>query len=1297
MDAFRTRVKRRRSRAPEGKNTDSGVNSESLNEVKPIHERTDLNVAHNEGSTTNQKSYISDVGHREQRLVVDAPGKVDGYDASDMTLLKKEKEEVIHPVHQKLGGDAANDPNARYNQNSDPARKNSSFSYTPEGNVGLNELERSKRIDHDGGVKTQPVREEVQAMAQSVLSTRPLYGGLPSYNHELNSHVCMVCMRAFMSPEQLAVHQTTHSLGAVSGLMSYEVSQAVIDFVASWSRATATANVKSGISVDEIDDLLLNSAPLLVTWDAGLCTSFTLVPIIPARTVQDVIAYQWFSSSYNIETPFPQGSVVRIVLQTNWAGQLDHDRGRRVKQLPPTSSNVPLFRQAFNHGLTPSNAFNPRLMRSNVILMCLDVVLDNLHLNRNTAYALDLTAALTANLGAKQLRAIGGDNPGKWYPIMYPSRVRLPNASKTAEFVNHCLEDRVGRFDRSQTFSGAMSDWADTYETLDSLTHLIRTRWYNRLQRMNMTPNEIADALSRCAKHLLTISASQAPSMTRLMPFRVTTPERQLLQIMYFLNVGTNAGLVEPIISNAARMLAKMSPLMINPQLVADAIASVVEQTTNSISPAAALLMRLRPNMADFSDFRRSCICFLYNGMVTTYLDEQSFPVHRGNVLSVDTLIDMFICLMALPMTTDPNGPVKAFMVLANAMYGFENITMDDPNWNQQRAAASFNNPRLWPRCFVQRTIDRARCPVLARWADMIYQYWPRPGATTFGAPDILGSANLFTGPDELLLPFQVTAPNTVSPTLSLVNELCNWRNAVIDMLVGIVNDGRFMINWNPAMRASMTNALTKFKIIRSYTPGYMCELLPIELAALAPILPLQPLQVPYAGLDRNAIPVHMNVSRQAPHEIAQPALHMSMTQQFVGVPIAVNARPITVALLSGTYPENPPLITNVWYAAALAPLYSHDGLFSHLQHAVVVSEAYQTVIACLSQCTNMRFPVDRVFEWIPQIELGANESANLARHINEAFRMAFGLTDESILLQPFLEGDPRATQLTIAYTNYVGDVRSLTPVIPDSMIAETIVDVGRVLRHEYNCFGICKGDIIIGQLLTESGFNPLAPPSSVVFDETMDDVHVFNHRTIATFGMNGGEMTVEDAAGNHVPLRGRWVMPLDLWQINNAFFKTILPTRLRSGQLMIRLRLGAFPYVLQYFNARDPMDGFDMLQQWFDSISPTGIAPVPFLMPESQDHNVSSGLAIHYIWATEYNDGSLFCTNSSSPATVFGPDKSIPLERYSVLTDEDFPPRGSQLPAVIDFYGLIRRYNLETPPLTAAVTTYGSGLPMSV
>ncbi|AMU04171.1 Lambda A [Mahlapitsi orthoreovirus] len=1168
--------------------------------------------------------------------------------------------------------------------------------YVPEGNLGLNELKRSSTVDHDGGVKVESIRKEAKDSVATLLDTRPIVSGLPVVSRP-RDYVCLVCMRAFMSAEQLEVHQLTHSIGPIAGLTSYETDQAVNAFVESWSAATAAANLKSALTLDELDNLMMIEAPQLITWDSGICSSFQLVPIIPARTVQDVIKYTWFSSSYNIDTPFPQGNVVRIMVNTNWGAKLDHDRNCHVQVHPPTMTNVSVFREMLNMGLTPDGSFNPRVLRANVILMCVKFVLDNLHINRNTAYVLDVTAALDINLGAKQLRSISDDDGAKWFPIMYPSRVKLPLRSKTAEFVNYCVEGRIGRYDRAQTFSGVMAEWADNFETCDSLTLSIRERWLQRLMGMNITPGQVAEALSRCSKHFLTISSSQAPSITRLMPIRATTAERQLLQLMQFMNIGTNANYIQPIISNAARVLSKISPLLINPRLISDAISSVVEQTNNTVSPAATILMRLRPTLSDFSDFRRACVAMLYNGAVVTYLDEQSYPKHKGNVLDVETLIDIFVCLNAMPLMTDPNGPCKAFMVVANAMYGFENIAMNDPNWNQQIAAASFNSPHLWPQCFVQRTIDRQRCPILHKWADTIHNLWPRPSRVTYGAPDILGSANLFTPPDVLLLPFQTLAANTVSPTLNLVNEYCNWRNAIVDLITGIVNDGRFTVSWNPAMRASMTNAMMKFRIMKSYTPAYIAELLPLELAAIAPTLPLQPLQVPYVGLARERIVTQVNVSRQAPNVIHQPALNISVTQQMVGVPLAINARPITVALLSGTYPEEEPLITNVWYANTLTPLYTHDGLFANQQHAVVVSEAYRTTIACMAQCANMQYPIEHPFEWITQIELGANESANLARRINKAFLEAFGMHESTILLQPFLEGDPRATQLTISYQRADGTTEQVTPDVSHSCITDSVIEVGNVLSHEYNLFGLCRGDIIIGQYLTEAGFNPLSPPAALVFDEGDEDVHVFSNRTIATFGMNGSEMTVEDENGDKIPLRGKWVMPLSLWQINNAFFTTILPSRIRAGQLFIRVKLGAYPYMLSYFNARDQFDGFDVFQKWMSTLSATGMGPVPMLMPESQDHNVSSGLIIHYIWATEYNDRSLFCTNSSSPITVFGPDKSVPLERYTVLVDEDAPPRTTQLPQMVDFYNLIRRYNFETPSITAVVTTYGDGLPANI
>ncbi|AOM63684.1 lambda A [Reptilian orthoreovirus] len=1201
---------------------------------------------------------------------------------------------------------AANNPNASSNIQ-DEQRANainqkdtpdSTISYVPEGALGLNELERSFKVDHSGGVKPAPIKQEAKDAAASTMTPRPVVSGIPVVERP-NGYTCNVCMQTFSTLNQLTVHQLSHGLGPSAGLASYDISKAAVEFVESWSNATATANLKDGLSIEQIDNLMMVVPPRLITWDAGIASSFKLEEIVPASTVQDVVLYTWFSSAYDISTPFPQASVVRIILHTNWAAILDHSRKLEVKLLPPLNSNVDAFTHLLSLGLTPDGAYNPRVLRVNVLLMAIKFVLDNLHLNKNTAYVLDLTAAMDPVLGSKQLRQVASNDAARWYPIMYPSRVKLPNRSKTADFINGCVPDRIGRVHRAQEFSGAMAEWADTYETCDSLTLAIREAWRQRLERMNVSPQQIAHALSRCAKHYITVAAPQAPSITRLMPWRVSSDERRLLQLMLFMNISTNADYFAPLLNEAARTLRAISPLHINPRLIADAISSVVEQTTNTISPAAAILTRLRPAMSDFSDFSKACIAFMYNGVATTYLDDNSYPRNNGNVLDVETLVDMFVALVAMPMVTDPNGPCKAFMILANAMYGFENIAMDDPNWNQKQAASSFNSPSLWPKCFTQLTIDRVKCPHLAKWAETIHRLWPQPSQITYGAADIIGSANLFTDPDVLLLPFQTSEPNTASPTLSLTNEMCNWRNAVVELIVSIVQDGRFSQSWNPAMRASMVNAMTKFKIIRSYTPAYIAELLPTELAAIAPILPFQPLQVPFVAMNVAQIPTKFNISRQAPYDVSQPALNITMTNELVGVPIAVNARPITVALLSGTYQEDPPLITNVWYAQKLTPLYTHDGLFSNLQHAMVVSEAYRTALYAIAQCAEINYPVTHPFDWIPQIELPADASANLAKKVNEAFMQAFDMSDDTVLLQPFLTGDPRASQLTVSYERFNGTKTDEIITPGPSMIAEAVSLVGETIRHEYNIFGLCRGDIIIGQQMYEAGMNPLQPPAALVFDEGDPDVRTFSANNIATitYGLNSGPMTIEDSTGANIPLEGKWVMPLSLWQMNCAFFKTVFPQRIRLGHLYIRIKMEAYPYIIQYYDSRVAFDGFGMFEKWMDALSATGTAPVPFLMPESKDHNVSSGLTSQYIIATEYNDAALFCTNSSSPATVFGPSKSVPTERYSVLTDETVPPRANQLPEKIDFYGLVRRYNLETPKLTGVVTTYGNGLPRRV
>ncbi|AHW40447.1 lambdaA [tvarminne orthoreovirus] len=1164
------------------------------------------------------------------------------------------------------------------------------------GSGDKNAITKTGQVDNDGGVKTIPPKAEAIASAKAMMEQKKPVEGLPKMP-SANGHLCTVCMAQFSSSDALAIHQTTHSIGTNAALTSYSISTAVQEFIQSWASATSTANTKSTLTVSEVDSLMMTEGIRLITWDEGLCTSFELIPIVNSNTVQDVVSYSWFTSSYDIATPFPQAAVVRIVLRTNWASHLDSSASSRecdLRLAPPTETNVRTFTTLLNGGITPEGTFNPNTLRMNVILMCLQYVLSNLHLNRSTPFTMDLTAA-APNLSASQLRTIPGDERGKWFSIMYPSRVNIPLYNKTADFVNQCIRDRIGRYDRAQTFAGAPSEWADVWETCDTLTLAVRELWMNRVAQMNITPSDIADAISRCSQMQLTVTAPTAPSVARLLPWRVTTQERQLLQMLMYLNVGTNADYIQPILSSFARTLARISPLRINPTLIANAMSSIVESTTNTQSPASAILSKLKPVASDFSDFRLACAAWLYNGCVQTYLSEDSYPSSGGSITSIDTLVDMFVCLLALPLVTDPNAPCQAFMIVANAMVGYENLPMDDPNFTQQRLAAAFNNPSTWPQCFIHpQNIDRRQCPILSWWAQQIHRLWPNPSQITYGAPDIIGSANIFTPPEVLLLPIENRPIRITNPTLNMDNELTVWRNAVVDLIVRIISSGRYQPNWNQSIRASMMNAMTNFRIIKSYTPGYMAELLPMELAAIAPTLPFQPFQVPYARLNRDAIVTHVNVSRQSPDVIAQPALNMPMTQQRTGVPIALNARPLAVALLSGQYPTDPPLQTNVWYVNALTPIYSNDGLFNNVQHAMVASEAYATMIAMIAQCTDMQYPIDRPLNWLRQISLAANEATIFGKSINQLFQTAFDLSPETVLLQPFLESDPRATQLAIAYVRYDTNTEIFVPQVRPSMITEALLTVERTLTNEYNLFGLCRGDIILGQHMTPTGFNPLSPPPSVIFSRGDQDVYIFGERSFAHFGMNGDEIMVTDINGVRRPLLGNWVMPIQSLMINIGVFPRLLLDRILKGRLRVRLEVGAYPYVIQYYKGREFTDGFQLLEQWLNKVSPMGFPPVPFLMPQSEDHNISSGMSTHYIWATEYNDGSLFVTNSDQPVTVFGPDRSIPTERYRALVDPGALPATNQLPHTIDFYSSLRRYYLETPPITATITTYGDGLP---
>nr|ABG49451.1 major core protein lambda 1 [Mammalian orthoreovirus 2] len=1163
-------------------------------------------------------------------------------------------------------------------QAKDTDKNKAQVTYSDTGINNANELSRSGNVDNEGGSNQKPMSTRIAEATFAIVSKHPARVGLPPTASSGHGYQCHVCSAVLFSPLDLDAHVASHGLHGNMTLTSSEIQRHITEFISSWQNHPIV-QVSADVENKKTAQLLHADTPRLVTWDAGLCTSFKIVPIVPAQVPQDVLAYTFFTSSYAIQSPFPEAAVSRIVVHTRWASNVDFDRDSSVIMAPPTENNIHLFKQLLNTETLSVRGANPLMFRANVLHMLLEFVLDNLYLNRHTGFSQDHTPFTE---GAN-LRSLPGPDAEKWYSIMYPTRMGTPNVSKICNFVASCVRNRVGRFDRAQMMNGAMSEWVDVFETSDALTVSIRGRWMARLARMNINPTEIEWALTECAQGYVTVTSPYAPIVNRLMPYRISNAERAISQIIRIMNIGNNATVIQPVLQDISVLIQRISPLQIDPTIISNTMSTVSESTTQTLSPASSILGKLRPSNSDFSSFRVALAGWLYNGVVTTVIDDSSYPKDGGSVTSLENLWDFFILALALPLTTDPCAPVKAFMTLANMMVGFETIPMDNQIYTQSRRASAFSTPHTWPRCFMNiQLISPIDAPILRQWAEIIHRYWPNPSQIRYGAPNVFGSANLFTPPEVLLLPIDHQPANVTTPTLDFTNELTNWRARVCELMKNLVDNQRYQPGWTQSLVSSMRGTLDKLKLIKSMTPMYLQQLAPVELAVIAPMLPFPPFQVPYVRLDRDRVPTMVGVTRQSRDTITQLALSLLTTNTTVGVPLALDARAITVALLSGKYP--PDLVTNVWYADAIYPMYADTEVFPNLQRDMITCEAVQTLVTLVAQISETQYPVDRYLDWIPSLRASAATAATFAESVNTSMKTAFDLSD--MLLEPLLSGDPRMTQLAIQYQQYNGRTFNVIPEMPGSVIADCVQLTAEVFNHDYNLFGIARGDIIIGRVQSTHLWSPLAPPPDLVFDRDTPGVHIFGRDCRISFGMNGAAPMIRDETGMMVPFEGNWIFPLALWQMNTRYFNQQFDAWIKTGELRIRIEMGAYPYMLHYYDPRQYANAWNLTSAWLEEITPTSIPSVPFMVPTSSDHDISSAPAVQYIISTEYNDRSLFCTNSSSPQTIAGPDKHIPVERYNILTNPDAPPTQIQLPEVVDLYNVVTRYAYETPPITAVV-----------
>ncbi|AFG73674.1 VP3 [Reovirus GCRV104] len=1094
--------------------------------------------------------------------------------------------------------------------------------------------------------------------------------------------VCTQCSHHFDSMVQLSLHMAQyHGLVDAGTLTSAQINQSILAFIKAWDGDEILTAQTPELYLQAYQTIMKQRAPLLVALDEGLSTSFMLSPIISEVILQDVTALQWYDSKfYDIPRTFPTGAVNRIVLDTHWASIRHNARPIDLALPPPTEASVDIFRNVLSKQVTEAFQFNPAVLRANVTLMALRFVLANTYMNASTTFAMDTTAFSNS----RQLRVLP-EKTDTLGVVMYPTRTVVANANQISDFLRGADRNRLGRVSRAQIISGALSAWNDVLELADTLTVSIRDAYTEWLRSMHIEPANIVIAINEMTHGLLSVSAPRVVTELRLMPWVAPSAAKRLQAAMDMLSISNSPSVIDPILASVADVLRNISVLKINPTLIADRMRSVNEESTQSMSPVGVMLELLRPPAMNVNGFWTAIAAWAYNAVCTTILSDDSYPVMGQTFLDTKAMWKAMICALSLPMTTDPNAPCKCFMLMANLIATEEPFDTQVPGRTHTTPASMFNHPSAWPPAFVQPVMLRqAGLATLFSWANLIHRHWPNPSEIRYGCSRFMGSANIFVPDDVLLLPLpnqpiqQFTIFNTYTSAMS------NWISEVLNFFTRLLNNNVLRVVQNPRNVASMKYVLANLRAISTTTPVCLERQIPTELATIMGAAAVPPMQVPFARTDQQRVITEVGVVRHDPLLVNEMTNAQTATSEFVGVVVPVSASAIAVALLSGQ--TDPELIVTQHYAAAFAPLYTNDHLFTANQRAVVLSEAMAIAQRVVGECTDSQLPVPNILRDLRQYFVNAGAAAELFSAINSLFRRTFGI--DGPLLEPLYEtGDPRTTAIMVTYDRYDGNNRRVN-VNPNAAFAgEQLSLVEEVILSEPNLFNIATGDIILTRVQGTQGWSGLAPMPNYIFDATMPDVYVIGEHSQFVYGLNGIAPTLMDEQDIARSLDSRWVISIQKLQTIAAQFIQHLWPRIAAGTAHVRVQMDYYPMVLTYYKPASSFSAVDMTLEWLRGITPTGVPPVPFISPEPSGLDVVAQVSYHFIISTEANEGSLFSTTPEYPRTRYGPTALMDPDRWRMMMNNAPAEPNTLLPNKVELYTQLRRYNYTFPSLSGVVT----------
>ncbi|ABV01041.1 VP3 [American grass carp reovirus] len=1150
------------------------------------------------------------------------------------------------------------------------------------GSAGVGDAAPSSRVDNDGDVITRPTSDSIAAIANAtkpaaVINNAQATALVPTSNP--HAYRCNVCNAEFPSMSAMTEHLRTSHRDEPSTLLATPVINAAIQaFLQAWDGLRLLAPDVSSEALSKYLDSTVDSSPDLIVEDQGLCTSFMLIDNVPASHLSpELIGFTWFMQMYQMTPPLPEGAVNRIVCMTNWASLGDPSRGIEVRLPPPTDNTVHAYKTVLSQGYVASSQFSPLTFRANTLLMLTQFVLSNLKINKSSTFTSDVTTLTVGRM------ICSFEARPELLALAYPGRAVLPVNTKNAQFLATAIPDRIGRIDRANLIGGEVSASVECMELCDSLTLYIRENYLMLLRSMHQDPTRIVQIVNECARNLLnsSIPVNLRPSI--LCPWFASTADLRLQQAIHLVNISSNTAAALPQVEALSSLLRSVTPLVLNPTILTNAITTISESTTQTISPISEILRLLSPTGNDYAAFWKCIASWAYNGLVQTVLSEDAFPDSSQSITHLPSMWKCMLLTLAAPMTSDPHSPVKVFMSLANLLAQPEPIVINVDGMHQTTPASQFSHPGVWPPGFINPAqIPVAQAPLLRAFADHIHANWPQPSDFEYGSA-AQGSGNLFIPPNRMVYPW----PNAPLPRMTVAatfdSAMSQWISTTIAFFIRVVNAPIMAPTVNDLTRRTITGVLTAMRQVKTMTPFYIQHMCPTELAVLGSITLVPPFQVPFTRLVQNDAITNVLVARVDPTQRGDAAVDIRATHATFSAALPVDPASIVVAMLCGQTPTN--LIPSHHYGKAFAPLFTSNAMFTRNQRAVITREALVCARSIVAQCQDDGFNVPRPLAGLRQFDITSAAAAEIWHAVNDAFKTAFDI-DGALLDGMGLYGDPRIADISVAYLQYDGRVtREHVP--PDqSFIHRALLTTENTFLAEMNLFNVGAGDIFLIQTPTNGNWAPMVPVAHPPFARGGPNVNVVgNHGTLA-MRPNGLEPQLIDNAGVPRDIAGDWIYPIDVLQVSVSTFRDYVWPLVVAGRVRVRIEIPHYVYTTHYHQPQTTFTDAQLVETWLAGIDPTGIPPIPFSIPIPQVGACITSRRVYHVFAAQNNNNSLFSTNSSSIATVFGEDAGVSPARWPALVDPNYQFGTNELPNRITLYGSLFRYNFTYPSLSGVM-----------